>query len=726
MVSENMQQASQSAQTEPAEHQKQAKQAEQAAQTFDTQRFLQELDEIFASGQGPQKAQDYLLESAVNAENVGDDAGLLTVLNELMGYYRSVGKHEENQWIIQRAIELALRMRLEGSEAWTTTLINAATSMRAAKRYDQAQDLYSQALANAQKVYALNDRRLAALHNNYSMLLSETGKIAQSIHELEQALNILTASSVDPERDIDIAATHTNIALALLQMPESSEKTLNEAYNHAKQSLAIYHAAGQETTGHYASALAGFAHICLTRGEYGQAVTYYGKALESIKRNYGTDSENYQLTRENYEAAMQAAQQHGVKVSTSLQSQAQSQSQISPDETAVDGRPVAYDETTAHDETVPANATIAAHKFATNNVTLPGMWQPENETYAPNKKPKSRISGLKLSRSYYEQVVRPMLREQFPELAQRIAAGLVGHGSDCYGFDDVYSQDHDFGPGCYLWLTDEDYATHGKQLQEAYDALPTDFMGFTGRTTTPRARNAAKRCGVTSISGFFESVTSLPAAPSEQETHLWLNLDEATLAAATNGEVFADPLGAFSKVRQGFKNMPEDVRISLISRRLGMMAQAGQYNTPRMIARADAAGIWLSISEFVHAASSLVFLVNTPIVAGYMPYYKWQFAALRKLSSKPYARLGELCPKLERLMALASAAGYAGVGLGEGEKGSAPAARELLTIISDIGVTVANFLYDSGLSDNHEPFLEWQRPHVEAHIQNNDPLLRSL
>ena len=56
--------------------------------------------------------------------------------------------------------------------------------------------------------------------------------------------------------------------------------------------------------------------------------------------------------------------------------------------------------------------------------------------------------------------------------------------------------------------------------------------------------------------------------------------------------------------------MPEDVRLALISKRLGMMAQAGQYNVPRMLARGDGAAAWLSIGEFVQAAASLVFLLN--------------------------------------------------------------------------------------------------------------------
>lgn len=116
------------------------------ASTFDVNEFLNRLDAVFASHSAATKAEPLLLDAMTDAENAGDFAGLLTVLNETMGFYRSQGRHQDNQWIIQRAIELALRLGLEGTEAWTTTLINAATSQRAAGNMEQAEDLYEQAL----------------------------------------------------------------------------------------------------------------------------------------------------------------------------------------------------------------------------------------------------------------------------------------------------------------------------------------------------------------------------------------------------------------------------------------------------------------------------------------------------------------------------------------------------------------------------------------------------
>ena len=685
-----------------------------AAATFDAEAFLKGLDAIFEAHEGATKAEPYLLQAMDDAENAGDDAGLLTVLNETMGFYRSQGRHEDNQWIVQRSIELALRMRLEGTEAWTTTLINAATSMRAAGRYDQAEDLYHQAIDSAKATLSPTDRRMAALHNNLSMLYSETGRPEQALHELEAALQVLEAASVDPSNDIDIAATHTNIALILLELPADERHTgpsgetehagalsnrmttpatspgsptdhstpaaarLDEAMRHARQSLDIYRTAGQEHAGHYASALAGYAQVCLAAGHADEAVRRYRQALSVIEENYGRDNDYYRITAANLVQAQEKA----------------AESELSG---------------------VIATPGTATPDTAASSGTVP-----------PGNTPTRTIPGLKLARAYWNEYGKPLIAERYSEYRGRIAAGLVGHGSECYGFDDELSHDHDFGPGFCLWLTDEDYAAIGERLQADYESLPDTFMGFGPKSQTARAQGAGRRVGVFRIGDFFESITGYRQAPPADRPHEWLMLDEPTLAAATNGEVFADPLGAFSKTRQGFKLMPEDVRLSLISRRLGMIAQAGQYNLPRMLQRGDGAAAWCAINEFAEAVASLVFLINTPVSAGYMPYYKWRFAALRRLSRRMAARLPDACAQLEDVLRLASAACFGGVGFGEGGKGAAPAAKQVVSIVESICAEIVAELGREGLTDSDETFLEWQRPYVEEHIEHRDACLMSL
>lgn len=700
--------------------------ADQSPATFDTQQFLNGLDAIFDRHAAATEAGPYLEQAMVDAENAGDEAGLLTVLNETMGFYRSQGRHKENQWIVQRALELAARMGLTTgtSEAWATTLINCATAMRAAQQYDQAEDLYHQAQSVCRHSLAPTDRRLAALHNNLSMLYSETNRPDKAELELREALRIIEASSVNPDADIDVASSHTNLALTLL-----TEHKLEGAHWHAAKALEIYRTGHLEHSAHYASALAGFAQVCFAERRHADAVTGYRHALAVIEECYGKDTDYWRITADNLRQAEEEAAKAGVTV----------------DNAGVAGDAGTPPQSGSRLSNSPAQGKTganAASSPSTVSVSTGSAGAAEAVSACP-------VSGLKLARAFWTQMGKPMIAAKYPQYAGRIAAGLVGHGSECYGFDDAYSQDHDFGPRFCLWLTDEDYAAIGEQLEVDYEALPRKFsVDAQGRVTfeaharsdasgafpsagagspvTPRAQGANRRDGVFRIGDFFESITGYHTAPAQTAPHEWLMLQESTLAAATNGEVFADPTGLFSKTRQGFKNMPDDVRLALISKRLGMIAQAGQYNLPRSLKRGDGAAAWLSIHEFVQATASLVFLVNVPMVVGYMPYYKWQFAALRKLSGSMFALLPNVGEQLETVMRLSSAACYGGAGFGEGGKGAAPAIEKINDIVEQIAVDIVKELKREHLTTSGETFLEWQRPYVEDHIASDDPVLKSL
>lgn len=635
---------------------------------FDTDRFLQGLDAIFARHAAASEAAPYLEQAMSDAENAEDDAGLLTVLNETMGFYRSQGWHDKNQWIVQRTIELALRMGLEGSETWATTLINCATAMRAAKQYDQAEDLYTQALHCAENVYPPKDRRIAALHNNLSMLYQETGKGKASEHELREAMRILREASDNPSTDIDLASSCTNLALTLLD-----EGKTDDAHAYADEALAIHATARAQgvDSAHYAAALAGAAQVRFAQQKYGEAAAYYREALNLIEDRYGRDTDYWRITEENLSKALDAAKAAGQSI----------------------------------DE--PAHGVAAE--------PMP--------------------SGMELARDFWEQAGKPMLQSRYPDYAERIAVGLVGYGSECFGFDDALSRDHDFAPRFCLWLTDEDYAAIGTALQEDYERIAHAWRSehssadLPDSPTTPRAQGTMRRDGVFRIGDFFETLTGYREAPPQDAPHEWLALDESTLATATNGRIFADALGIFSKTRQGFTFMPEDVRLSLISRRLGMLSQAGQYNLPRMLQRGDGAAAMTSIHEFTQAAISLVFLVNNPVSVGYAPYYKWRFAALRRLSRRMATRLPGVCAQLEEILHLASAACFGAPGTTAEHKASTmatPPADRINAIIERICSDIVGELQREGLTRSQETFLEWQRPYVEEHIVSDAPCLHSL
>ncbi|WP_278550110.1 DUF4037 domain-containing protein, partial [Cloacibacillus evryensis] len=229
---------------------------------------------------------------------------------------------------------------------------------------------------------------------------------------------------------------------------------------------------------------------------------------------------------------------------------------------------------------------------------------------------------LELCRQFYLQCGAPLIERTFGENGRRFAAGLAGAGSDCLGFDDELSRDHDFGPGFCLWLTDEDDETFGGELRRLYSELPRQFGGCV-RNTTPQG---ADRVGVMRIGDFYRRYTGSRDIPEGDAA--WLRIPEHLLAAAVSGEVFRDGLGEFSRIRSGLLPCyPEDVRLKKLAARLFTMAQAGQYNYGRIMKRHDAAAAALALSEFARAALSAVHLLNRR----YMPYYKWAFRSARRL-----------------------------------------------------------------------------------------------
>ena len=629
---------------------------------FDVPRFHAALDALFAAHR-TDAVEQFLLDALAETDDLGDARGRLSVLAELIGFYRSRGRHAENLPLVQQSIELALSLGLEGTPEFTTTLINAATELRAAKQYDQSEDLYRRAIESAASTLPATSHDLAALHNNLALLYQEINRNDKAIPEFDAALEILERCG---DSAVDVASTHSNLALTLLALGRS-----DEALDHARAAVQAY-ADPSIDSAHEAAAEATLATVLFRRGELSGSQAHYDKALAIIRERYGEDSEYYRVTKDNSDAVRDAiaATAHGAHDGTA------------PHVADADPHVASSSADAADDDSSATPAEPAAGSSADATVRTAHVVDP--------------MTGLRLARAYWEECGKPLIERSYAGVRSRIAAGLVGHGSECYGFDDTISRDHDFGPGFCIWLTDDDYAEFGERLQRDYDALPQTFHGFGSRLESD---HAGKRVGVFRIGDFFESVTGLRQAPDDDA--LWVTLDEPTLSAATNGQVFADPVGAFSHARQAFKSMPEREILRRVSQRLGMASQAGQYNLPRMVQRGDMPAARLCTAEFCTAVTSLVFLVNNPLTVGYMPYYKWQFAALRRLSSRPGMRLTGVCAELEALTACD------------------PASPHAATLVDSVCREITYALLDLGWTRSTETFLEWQRPYVEELMTTN-------
>ena len=310
------------------------------------------------------------------------------------------------------------------------------------------------------------------------------------------------------------------------------------------------------------------------------------------------------------------------------------------------------------------------------------------------------MNGLTLARKYYEAYGRILLDaadELCPGLAGRISIGLAGEGSQCLGFDDILSQDHDFAPGFCVWLSDEDASAYGHRLQAVYRSLPEVFCGFTRQNIL-----AQDRLGVMGVSSFFGKLTGIPETEKD-----WLYISEAALASAVNGEIWHNGCQPFDAVRNRLAAFyPPDVLRKKIAARAAVMSQAGQYNLLRMVERRDAVAVMLASARFTEAAISMTHLLNQK----YTPFYKWQMQSLRTLSEKsPLAQLvKDQLEKLPKVCIL------------QGEY----AAEAAFSTVETICRAVSEELRKQNFSQNESPFLQDHLEEIMGGIK--DPDIRSL
>lgn len=299
------------------------------------------------------------------------------------------------------------------------------------------------------------------------------------------------------------------------------------------------------------------------------------------------------------------------------------------------------------------------------------------------------VSGMELSRRFWS-VCRPILNRLIPDIIGLAAVGLVGEGSECFGVDDNFSRDHDFGPGFCIWLPDDILEQANGRIAAAFEQLPIEFAGF------PARKNVPGRTGVMSIEKFYSKFTGLDHPPDNWRE--WIAIPEERLAVVTNGEVFEDGPGNFTIWRNKLKNFyPEDVRLKKIATACMKMAQAGQYNLPRALKRGDGPAAMFAAARFAEAALSFAFLINKR----YKPFYKWAPRFARTLP-KPGPELSHL---LEQ-MAAHPLRDSRDMGLVE--------------IIEEFCAFCTVLLHRNDLSNESDPWLWLQGPAIMERVVNPD------
>lgn len=296
------------------------------------------------------------------------------------------------------------------------------------------------------------------------------------------------------------------------------------------------------------------------------------------------------------------------------------------------------------------------------------------------------------SRFFYENKVAPMIHEKFPAEEGRIAVGIAGEGSDCFGYDDFMSRDHDFGTGVCLWLTDEDMELFGDRLTEEYDRLAYG-SGYSAISV-----RLMERRGVMTIHDYYSDILGIDCdtAGCTMSDENWRRLDHACLATAVNGEVFRDDLGVFT----GFRKLllayyPENIRRERLADELHRFSAALQVNYARCMTRKDNVAAQMCRLEGLKAAMEIYFLMKRV----YPPYYKWTYRRLAELDGN-----GPFSAKIRSLAEAGCAVAFWKDRKYNPDRPNL--ADPVVNLAEQIAADIVEMLRSQGLTGGTDPYLE--------------------
>lgn len=252
-------------------------------------RFFEELDSYFEKNDTA-GVDAYLTSSLETAKEEEDYAAYISICNEMIGFYRSVSAFEKAYAAAEDVLLLMEELKLEDSEHFATTLLNAATAYSVGGELAQALRLYRQAVQIYERILPANDYRWAGLYNNMSILLEKLNENGEAAESAKKALAIIEKQEGS---EAQTATTLTNLALICFKLSKNEE-----AKEYLLRAIILFEKDADAPNEHYSGALAGMGEACFRDGEYGKALSYYERALEDVKRHYG-ENMSYGILCEN-------------------------------------------------------------------------------------------------------------------------------------------------------------------------------------------------------------------------------------------------------------------------------------------------------------------------------------------------------------------------------------------------------------------------------------------
>ena len=165
------------------------------------------------------------------AKDLGDESGELSILSELIGFYRKTNNKEKAETVCLRAEELINKLELRGTVSAATVYLNIATAKKAFGDPETAADFYGKTLEIYNQKLDKNDVKFAGLYNNFALALVDLERYNDAENYYLLAIEI----TKNAENGLpDCAISYVNLAHLYYEAGENKDKIddcMFNAYN---------------------------------------------------------------------------------------------------------------------------------------------------------------------------------------------------------------------------------------------------------------------------------------------------------------------------------------------------------------------------------------------------------------------------------------------------------------------------------------------------------------
>ena len=177
--------------------------------------IIQELD-AYLNREDYENANRLLHHWKDEARRVGDHAGELSILSEIMGFSRRIQDQESGISAVWRGFELIEKLNLKGPSAGTIYL-NGATTLKAFGQAAKGIHYYEKAGEHYRQSIPKEDPLWGGYYNNYGLALADVKRFDEALDCYQKAINIMAKKE---NGVLEIAVTLMNIAELYEQMGE--------------------------------------------------------------------------------------------------------------------------------------------------------------------------------------------------------------------------------------------------------------------------------------------------------------------------------------------------------------------------------------------------------------------------------------------------------------------------------------------------------------------------